>query len=142
MAVVSVADVPDRVNLRVLAGRPFRALFTVVTGDPTPVAVEAGDVASVRAQVRADIGSELIVYTFSSGDGTAALVGTGTDPAQVRLLATAEQTDQWQYLWPGEAPETVVWWDLEITDTGGERHQVTSPGTITLVHQVTRDPLL
>lgn len=141
MALVTVTDVPDRVDFRVLAGRPFSALLSVVFGPAeTPTPVEAGDIGSVRAQVRADVGSELIVFTFSDVDGTATVVGTGSSPASVRLAVDAATTDEWQYLWPGSAPETVVWWDLEITDTGGERHQVTSPGTITLVHQVTRDP--
>jgi hypothetical protein len=136
---VTVVDVPERVDLRVLAGRPFSALLSIVTGSAsTPVPVEAGDIASVRAHVRAGIDSELVVHVFTTDDGSAAVVGTGSDAASVRLSATSDETTEWQALWPGTAPETVVWWDLEIADTGGERHQVTSPGTITLVHQVTR----
>lgn len=138
MATVSLVDVPDRVDLRVLAGRPFSALFTIQL-DGAPVAYSS--LADARAHVRADVGSELVVFTFATDDGTAVLVNSGGNAA-VRLVADSAQTTEWQELWPGRAPETVVWWDLEITDTGGERHQITSPGTITLVHQVTRDPLL
>jgi hypothetical protein len=139
VANVSLTDVPDRVDLRVLAGRPFSVLLSLALGpggEPVPFA----DLADARAHVRGDVGSEVIVYSFTTGDGTVALVDDDGDAA-VRLVADAAATTQWQHLWPGRAPETVVWWDLEITDAAGERHQVTSPGTITLVHQVTRDPL-
>jgi hypothetical protein len=138
VAIQSLVDVPDRVDLRVLAGRPFSVLFPVQL-DGAPVAFAS--LYDARAQVRADIGSELVVFTFSTEDGTAVLVNSGGNAA-VRLLADAEQTSEWQELWPGSAPETVMWWDLEITDSGLEHHQITSPGTITLVHQVTRDPSL
>jgi hypothetical protein len=31
-----------------------------------------------------------------------------------------------------------MWWDLEITDDDGESWQMTAPGLLTVVHQVTR----
>ncbi len=135
MAVIEVVDEPDRVDLRIVAGRPLRVRLPLFLGD-TPV--EAQDVAAVRAQVRPSIGSELIVHRFTTDDGSAEIVGTGTAAAAVRLIADATETATWQELWPGRAPETYAWWDLEVTDTGGERHQVSTPGRITLIHQVTR----
>lgn len=135
MAILTVTDQPDRIDVVILAGRPFSMLVPLLIGTDE---VEAGDVASVRAQVRDAIGSEQVVHLFTTDDASAEIVGTGSDPASVRLRATSDETTEWQALWPGSAPQTVVWWDLEVTDTGGERHQASSPGTITLVHQVTR----
>jgi hypothetical protein len=134
--VVDLVDEPDRVNLRVVAGRPLRVRLPLLLPDGSPV--EAQDVDAIRAHVRPAVGSEQILHRFTTDDGSAQIVGTGTDAAAVRLVADAAETSTWQDLWPGRAPETVVWWDLEVTDTGAERHQVTTPGTITLIHQVTR----
>jgi hypothetical protein len=135
MATVELGDPVDRIDVRQLAGRPLGFRVPVLQADGT--AMESGDVVSARAQVRPQIGSAEILYTFDTTDEGAELVDIA-GACWVRLTATSERTTEWQLLWPGRAPETVVWWDLEITDGDGETHQITEPGKITLIHQVTR----
>ncbi len=135
MATVELIDRPDRIDLTILAGRPFGFRVPVLQADGT--GMDFADVASARAQVRQSVGDDQVLYTFATGEEGAELVDVG-GLATVRLFADSERTTEWQLLWPGKAPETVVWWDLEITDADDQPHQITEPGKITLVHQVTR----
>lgn len=136
MATVELGSLPDRIDLTILAGRPFGPLdVPILQAGGAPLGF--ADVTAARAQVRQQIGSTSIYYTFATDGEGAELVDDAGD-AVVRLTATSDTTSDWQALWPGSAPQTVMWWDLEITDADDEPHQITLPGTITLVHQVTR----
>jgi len=132
---ISVSALPTRIDVTVLAGEPFELAVPVLDGAGDPVA--AGGIASARAQVRPDVASGQVLHLFSTADPATAEI-TGTTAASVVLTASSDETSLWQEDWPGCAPRTVVWWDLEVTDADGVAHQITSPGTITLVHQVTR----
>ncbi len=136
MTTIALGSVPDRVNLTVLAGSPFT--LTVPVLDGAGDAVAAADIASARAHVRAKVDSDQVLHIFSTENDPADAEITGTSEAAVVLTATAEVTSLWQDTWTGSAPSTTVWWDLEVTDGDGETHQITTPGTIVLVHQVTR----
>lgn len=133
MATTELVDLPDRLNFTILAGRPFRMSIPVY--DPDGDLVAAVDMTSARAHVRQAIGDASPLHIFSTDDAEpdAEIV----DGAVV-LTATSEQTSLWQENWPGTPPETVAWWDLEVTDGDGTPRQINTPGTITLVHQVTR----
>jgi hypothetical protein len=136
MATQEHDNIPDRVDLRVLAGSPFSVALAVLQADGEAMA--ASSITSARAHVRASVGGQDILHIFSTEDDPAdASIGGGATGA-VTLTATSETTSLWQAQWPGQAPETVVWWDLEITDGDDETHQITAPGTLTLVWQVTR----
>lgn len=133
MATVELGELPDRIDVEVLAGEAFTLTVPVLDGDGTAVA--AASLSAARAQVRLSIDSNQVLHTFATTDDDpdAEITDDG-----VVLTATAAVTSLWQAVWPGIAPATVVWWDLEVTDTGGESHQITRPGTLTLYHQVTR----
>lgn len=135
MATTEVSNVPDRVDVEVLAGRPFSLALSILDAGG---AVAAADIASARAHVRTDVDGRDILHIFSTEDDPADAAISGGASGVVTLTATSETTSLWQEQWPGTAPETVAWWDLEITDDVGEVHQVTRPGTFTLIWQVTR----
>lgn len=137
MATVEVGTIPDRIDVLHLAGKPFELDVPVLDSATPPVAVPFAGVASARAHVRPSVDSDQILYVFSTDDVGLEIVDDGGD-AVLRLSATSEITSDWQVVWPGASGQAVVWWDLEITDDSDETHQVTSPGTITLIHQVTR----
>lgn len=128
----TLVDQPlPRVDVRVRAGRPMALKVGLAdgNGDPLP----AGSVASARAQVRATVDDPTVWHTFSTEDSTIGVVdGFAT------LSATSDETTDWANLWPGSAPETIMWWDLEITDEDGVPWQMTDPGQLIVVHQVTR----
>lgn len=129
MATVTVGSLPNRVDLTVLAGEALELSVPILDGAGAPV--PAADLASARAQVRKSIDDPTVLHTFTGSI-------TGTTAAVVVLSATSAVTSGWQSDWPGTSPRTVMWWDLEVTDSGGTAHQVTVPGTVTLVWQVTR----
>jgi hypothetical protein len=133
VSTISLVDLPDRIDAKILAGRPFRMRVPIY--DPDGDLVAAVDMSVARAQVRQAIGDPSPLHIFSSEDAEPdALIVDGA----VILVATSETTSSWQENWPGSAPETVAWWDLEVTDADGTPRQVNVPGTITVVHQVTR----
>lgn len=133
---LSVSALPNRVDLTVLAGQPFELSLPVLdgAGDPVP----AASLASARAQVRETVADDTVLHTWSTEDDPATAEITGTSAGAVLLTATGDVTAAWQDDWPGCAPRSVAWWDLEVVDTDGITHPITVPGTITLVHQVTR----
>lgn len=133
MATVELSNLPDRIDVEVLAGEPFS--LTVAVLDGTGAQLAAADLTSARAQVRPSVDSNQVLHLFSTldDDPDAAITDDG-----IVLTATSDVTTLWQAVWPGTAPATVVWWDLEVTAADDVVHQVTRPGTITLYHQVTR----
>lgn len=135
MATTEVDNVPDRIDVRVLAGNPFSLTLPVLDDGG---AVDASSIVSARAHVRKTVGGQDILHVFSSEDDPADITIAGGAAATLELTATSDTTSLWQEQWPGEAPETVVWWDVEYVDDDEETHQIVAPGTITLVHQVTR----
>jgi hypothetical protein len=141
-SVVESEDVPPRHDVRVMAGRPFSYRLPVRDADgPAAAAV----VASARAQVRAAVGDRDVLHSFGTDEDPADIEIDDTDPDAVVLVitATSETTGLWASEWPGprtgtSPPESVAWWDVEVTDADDVTTQITSPGTITVVHQVTR----
>lgn len=132
MSTVSVTNVPDRIDAEILAGRPFEMTIPIMFGGgPVP----AVNITSARAQVRPAVGDPVILHTFSTEDEEpmAAISDDG-----ITITATSQETTTWALQWPGQAPETVVWWDLEVTDSDGVPRQINRPGTLTVVHELTR----
>lgn len=122
-----------RIDVRVFAGRPMGLRINLTDGDGG--ALPGAAVVSARAQVRRDIDDPTVWHTFdSAADPVSITIADG----YVTLVATSDETTEWANLWPGVAPETYMWWDLEITDDDGEDWQMTAPGLLTVVHQVTR----
>lgn len=136
MATVEVGTLPDRIDLTLLAGEPMTLTVPVLNG--AGAAVAAANLASARAHVRPKVDSDQVLHVFATDNAPADAEITGTTAASIVLTATSEVTSLWQVTWTGVAPQTVVWWDLEVTDTDDIPHQITVPGTITLIHQVTR----
>lgn len=136
MTTQTVSALPPRIDVTALAGEPFE--LTVPVLDGAGAAVAASALASARAQIRPDVASARVLHTFSTATpGTAQI--TGTTSASVVLTADSDRTSLWQLTWPPAlGPETVAWWDLEVTTTGGITYQITVPGMFTLVWQVTR----
>lgn len=136
MATVEVHDVPDRIDVRILAGRPFELVVAVMDGAG---AVNEASILSARAHVRASVSGQDILHIFSSEDVPADIVIGGGAAGTLTISATSETTSLWQQQWPGTAPETVAWWDIEFTDdSSDEPRQLCAPGTIALVWEVTR----
>jgi hypothetical protein len=120
-----------RADVRIYAGRPIELRVNLQTGAGGPL--PAAGVTSARAQVRQNTDDATVWHTFSTEDATVVIAdGVAT------LLATSEETTEWGNLWPGSAPETIMWWDLEITDEDAEAWQMTAPSLFVVVHQVTR----
>lgn len=133
MATVELGSLPDRIDVEVLAGEPFTLTVPVLDADGG--AVEAAGLSAARAHVRPSIDSNQVLHIFATTDDDpdAAITDDG-----VVLTATSATTSLWQQVWPGVAPVTTVWWDLEVTGADSVVHQVTLPGQIRLYHQVTR----
>jgi len=122
-----------RIDVRTYAGRPLSLRVNLADGAGAPLG--AASITSARAQVRQNIDDPSTLHTFDSdGDPITVTISEG----YVTLVATSDETTEWANLWPGAAPETYAWWDLEITDEDGADWQMTAPGLFTLVHQVTR----
>lgn len=136
MATHEIGTVPDRWNITHLAGQRFEVTIPVLDGAPAPV--DASDLLRGRVHVRPFVDAENVLHVFDteSDPPNAEIVG-GASAALV-ITATADETSAWTLLWPGSNGQAVVWWDVEVVDTTGEPHQLTRPGTITLVHEVTR----
>jgi hypothetical protein len=133
MTTTEVGQLLPRIDARVYAGRPMALRVNLVDGAGAPLS--AASIVSARAQVRQSIDDPSTLHTFdSAADPVSIVISTG----YVTLSATSDETTEWANLWPGSAPETFTWWDLEITDDDGEDWQMTAPGLLTLVHQVTR----
>lgn len=131
----TISDPLPRYDLEINAGRAVQIDIPVLDGGaPVPAAGLTG----ARAQVRSSIDDELVLWTWGTDEDPANAEITGTTAGAVRLFATSEETTSWQLLWPGSFGQVVVWFDVEIVDTDGARHQITAPSTLTLIHQVTR----
>jgi hypothetical protein len=128
-----VEDVPDRINVRVLAGRPFELTIPIRYANGVPV--PAVNMSGARAHIRAAIDDPQVYHVFSTADEEpdAEITDDG-----VILTAPPAVTSLWAEQWPGRAPETTMWWDLEVTDVDGTPRQVNTPGTFIVVHEVTR----
>jgi hypothetical protein len=122
-----------RIDVRIFAGRPMGLRVNLADGDGD--ALPGAAVVSARAQVRREIDDPTVWHTF---DSEADPVSVTISDGYVTLVATSDETSEWAELWPGTAPETFMWWDLEITDEDGEDWQMTAPGLFVLAHQVTR----
>lgn len=135
-ATVSLGVLPTRIDVELLAGERLELNIPILNNG---VAVTAASLSAARAQVRQRVGSGTVLYTFTTTDATTATI-TGGSAAVVNLLATPAVTAAWRTSWPvlsGEPLRSLVWWNLEVTDSSAVAHQVTSPGTMTLFHQVT-----
>jgi|SRR5262245_7313213 len=136
MATREIGSVPDRWNITHLAGQPFEVTVPILDG--TGAAVDVDDLLRGRVHVRPSVDSPDILFVFDTeaDPPNAALEGGAT--GALRIWATSAETSDWRVTWPGSFGEGVVWWDVEVVDTTGEPHQITRPGTITLIHEVTR----
>lgn len=135
---VAVKQLLPRVDVEIHAGRPMVLRVSLLNGAGAPL--DAGSVASARVQVRQDVDNPSVLVEFSTeADPPTIAITTG----QAEITATSDETSGWATLWPGRAPATTVWWDLEVTDDDGESWQMTDASLFTVVHQVTRtnDPL-
>lgn len=133
MSTITVTDLPDRIDVKILAGRPFELLVpvTYANGNPVP----AVNISSARAHIRAATDDPQVYHVFSTTDEEPDAVVSDDG---VTLTASPETTSLWAAEWPGRAPETTMWWDIEVTDADGTPRQITTPGTFIVVHEVTR----
>lgn len=128
-----VAQVLPRLDVKIYAGRAMTLRVALADGAGAPL--DSGTVVSARAQVRQEVDSPSVLVEFSTEADPPTIAITD---GEAELTATSAETDGWGLLWPGKAPETYGWWDLEITDDDGESWQMTAPSLFTVVHQVTR----
>jgi hypothetical protein len=133
MTTTEVSQELPRIDVRVYAGRPME--LRVNLADAAGGALPAATIASARAQVRQSTDDPSALHTFDSEADPASIT---IHDGYVLLTATSDETTEWASLWPGSAPETFTWWDLEITDEDAVSWQMTAPGLFTLIHQVTR----
>lgn len=131
MATVELRQELPRFDVTCYAGRPLEITLDLLDGAGDPLSALA--VVDARAHIRQEVDSPTVLHAFVLDDGI-----TVTD-GELVLTATAADTTGWADLWPGARPGlTVAWWDVEFTDDGGETWQLTAPGTMTVIHQVTR----
>lgn len=133
MATIKIAQTLPRYDVRCIAGRPLELTVPVLQGGGSPM--PAAQIDAARAHVRLAVDDPTVLHGFGSDDEPADIA---ISDGQLVLTATSETTSLWGQLWPGVAPETVAWWDVEITDGDGETWQITEPGQFVVVHQVTR----
>lgn len=135
MADTDLEQLLPRVNVRCFAGRKFEATVSVLQGDGS--AMPAAGIASARAQVRQTVDDPTVWHQFDSDSDPATI---GIEDGLLTITADSATTSDWAEFWPAvvAGAETVMWWDVEITDSDGEPWQITAPGTFTVVHQVTR----
>jgi hypothetical protein len=137
MTTHEIGAVPDRWNITHLSGQRFEVTIPVLDGAASPVVL--ADLTSGRVHVRPSVDSDQILHEFNTeADPANAVLDEVAGSAVLIISATSAETTEWVTLWPGNAGQAVVWWDVEVTDTTGEPHQLMRPGTITLVHEVTR----
>lgn len=131
--VVELAQALPRFDVTCYAGRPFSVTISTVQGDGSPL--PAGAVTSARAQIRPTVDSDQVLHSFDTADDPVdAVVADG----ELTFTATSEVTTSWGEVFPGRAPASVCWWDIEITDADDVVWQMSEPGTFTVIHQVTR----
>lgn len=134
MATVTLTQDLPRFDVECYAGRPLEITISLLDGSGDPL--DALAVASARAHVRLEPDSEAVLHEWSTEEDPPDIV---VSDGELVLTATAETTSGWAELWPHSRPGiTTAWWDVEITDGEGETWQVTAPGTLTVIHQVTR----
>jgi hypothetical protein len=133
MATTTVRQSLPRLDVLIYAGRKMDLRVNLATGDGGPL--PASSVVSARAHLRPPIDSPAVLHSFDTEADPVSIVASD---GYVTLTATSDETTEWANLWPGVAPETFAWWDLEITDEDDVAWQMTAPGLFTLVHQVTR----
>lgn len=133
MAPIELVQTLPRFDVRCYAGRPLTITIPVLDGNGDPLA--ASSIESARAQVRPTIDSDQVLHSFGVDDDPPDLAVTD---GLLTLTATSATTSLWAQLWPGRAPATTAWWDVELTDTDGEPWQISEAGLFVVVHQVTR----
>jgi hypothetical protein len=133
VAAIELAQSLPRFDVRCYAGRPLTIRVPVLDGNGD--LVEVGVITSARAQVRAGIDSDQVLHTFGIDDDPPDLAIVD---GWLVLTATSAVTTSWALLWPGRAPATTAWWDIEVTDVEDEPWQISEPGEFVVVHQVTR----
>lgn len=131
---VGADQLPPKIDVEILAGATFVVDVPILGGDGTPL--PADDVLSARAQVRPSVDSDELLHEFSEGAGLERLDDGGD--AVLRLTVDEATSNFWEATWPGRSDRVVAVWDLEIIRADGLRHQITQPGTITLIRQITR----
>lgn len=136
MATHKIGTIPDRWDIEHLAGEPFEVAVPVLDG--TGAAVLAADLTRARVHVRGAVDSDQILTVFDTAADPPNAVISGGAAAVVTISATSAETSDWAVIWPGANGASVVWWDVEVVDTTDEPHQLMRPGTITLIHEVTR----
>jgi hypothetical protein len=122
----TMAPLPPSYPITVVCGQPLQVSLPITDSAGAPIA--AGALTAARAQVRVEWGSNRVLHEWSTTAGNAA-ISTGT----VTLTATTAETVNWQIQWP----PTVVW-DLQVVDTSGVVHRLTSAGPIRLYPAITR----
>jgi hypothetical protein len=133
MTTTELAQELPRIDVRCYAGRPLEIVVPVLDG--AGLALDSDGMPTARAHVRASVGDPTVLHSFGSEEDPADI---SIADGELTITATSDITTDWALLWPGAAPETVAWWDVEITDIDGATWQITAPGTFTVVHQVTR----
>lgn len=133
MTTTELEQTLPRIDVRCYAGRPLEITVPVLGGDG--LALDSDGMPSARAHVRTTVGDPTVLHSFGSDEDPADI--TIAD-GELTITATSDITTDWALLWPGTAPETTAWWDVEITDMDGETWQITAPGLFVVVHQVTR----
>jgi hypothetical protein len=131
--VVELSQALPQFNVRCYAGRPLTITIPLEQGDGTDMPASA--ITRARAQVRDGIDSNQVLHSFDTDDDPIDAVVTD---GQITFTATSLVTTSWGDLWPGRAPITTAWWDIEITDEDGETWQMSEPGLFEVIHQVTR----
>lgn len=127
-----IGTTPPRIDLLVQAGEPLTVSVQVLDGTGAPVA--ATDLTHARAHIRPTVDSTQLLHVFDSDEDPVNLEITGTTSSVLVITATSAETSLWQLTWPA----LTAWWDVEVTSADGARHQITSPGVITLNPEVTR----
>ncbi len=131
--VVKLAQALPRFDVTCYAGRPLTIVVPLLQADGSDMPESTVD--SARAHVRATVDDDQILHSFDSADDPVdAVIADG----QVTFTATSEVTTSWGQMFPGRAPASVCWWDIEITDSDDVVWQMSEPGLFTVVHQVTR----
>lgn len=121
------------INVTCYAGRPLEITIPVLDG--AGAALDSDGMPSARAHVRTAIDDATVLHSFGSDESPADIA---IADGELTITADSTTTSDWALLWPGVAPQTVAYWDVEITDMDGETWQITAPGTFTVIHQVTR----
>jgi hypothetical protein len=127
-----------RIDITVNAGESLELLIPILDAACEPVEIVEGTEGdwTAEAMVRRNALGSVALHTWTTaGDDPNAFIVPGS-PAQVRLVATAAETSQWQVHWPDFTNS----WDLMLTEpatSGGEPYRL-GAGLFNLSAQHTR----